>query len=439
MKSNKKPAFTFIDLFSGIGGFRIALEDIGGKCIGFSDIYKPAIQVYKENFDTSDELEIGDITKNHDLPYADIITGGVPCQSWSIAGSKKGFDDPRGRLWLDTIQVTDKVRPKAFIYENVKGLADPRNRANLDLIVESFREIGYNTQYKVLNAFDFGLAQSRERIFIVGFRNDIDHSDFEYPKPYNFLPNLSSILEDTLVQREHKESIQESKNSFNMAAIANKGNFFIFSDVRNGEYTIHTWDLIETSALEKEICVRMLKNRRNKKYGSKDGNPMSLEHIQELFAPKLLPLDEVEEQYSVTKEQLDDLIEKKILRFKEGKYELANSKISSGINGVYRIFLPESHVFSTLTKSGSRDFVATESIPEAIEDKKAYFIENIFMKQKYRPVTMREGARIQGFGDDYKFDDVAYSTAMGLLGNSIAIPVVKEVSKKVVEVINDER
>lgn len=433
--------FTFIDLFSGIGGFRIALEGLGGKCIGFSDIYNPAIKVYKENFDTSDELEIGDITKNHDLPYADILTGGVPCQSWSIAGKNRGFEDPRGQLWLDTIQVTDKVRPKAFIYENVKGLADPRNKANLELIIHEFHKIGYNVFYKVLNAFDYGLPQSRERIFIVGFREDIDHTTFEYPVAYKNLPNLSSILEDVMVQSDEKESRLEYKNSFNMAAVANKGNFFIFSDVRNGDFTIHSWDLVETSALEKEICLKILKNRRRPKYGPKDGNPMSLAHIQELFEPNVLPLDEGSNSVNesvVTKKDLDDLVDKKILRYKDGKYELANSMISSGINGIYRIFLPESHVFSTLTKSGTRDFIATESIPETVQDKKAYFIENIYGKEKFRAITVREGARIQGFGDEYEFN-VPYSTAMGLLGNSIAINIVREVSKKLLEVIKDDK
>lgn len=434
----KKSSFTFIDLFSGIGGFRIALEENGGKCVGFSDIYKPAVQVYKDNFDTSDELEIGDITAYHDLPYADILTGGVPCQSWSIAGSKKGFDDPRGKLWLDTIQVTDKVRPKAFIYENVKGLSDPRNKANLDLILHEFHKIGYNVQYKVLNAFDFGLPQSRERIFIVGFREDIDHTKFHYPESHKQLPNLSAVLEDTVIHSDRKESKRMFTNSFNMAAVVNKGNFFIFSDVRNGDSTIHSWDLVETTALEKEICVKILKNRRKPKYGPKDGNPMSLEHIQELFTANVLPLNGEERQEAVTKQQLDDLVEKGILRYKDSKYELANSKISSGINGIYRIFLPESHVFSTLTKAGTRDFIATESIPESVDDKKAYFIENIYTKNKYRAISVREGARIQGFDDGYKFD-VSYSTAMGLLGNSIAVPIVKEVSKKVVGVLENEQ
>lgn len=432
----KKPKFTFIDLFSGIGGFRIALEEAGGKCVGFSDIYKPAVKVYKENFETSDELEIGDITQNHDLPYADILTGGVPCQSWSIAGMNRGFEDPRGKLWLDTIEVTARVKPKAFIYENVKGLADPRNRANLELIVHEFNKLGYNVRFKVLNAFDYGLPQSRERIFIVGFRDDIDYKNFQYPAPYKYLPNLSSVLENVVVHTEEKESRAEYKNSFNMAAVANKGNFFIFSDVRNGDYTIHSWDLIDTSSLEKEICLKILKNRRRPLYGPKDGNPMSLEHIQELFTPNILTPDQNPETV-VSKQDLDDLVEKKILRYKDGKYELTNSRISSGINGVYRVFMPESHVFSTLTKSGTRDFVATESIPDAVEDKKAYFIENIFKEKKFRTITAREAARIQGFKDDYTFS-TPYSTTMGLLGNSIAINIVRELSKEIVKVLDNE-
>lgn len=436
-KNNKKAAFTFIDLFSGIGGFRIALEQLGGKSVGFSEIYNPAIKVYKQNFDTSSELEIGDITKNHDLPYADILTGGVPCQSWSIAGRNRGFDDPRGKLWLDTIEVTDKVRPKAFIYENVKGLADPRNAANLELIVSEFEKIGYRVAYKVLNAFDFGLPQSRERIFIIGIRNDIDATKFDFPKPYAKLPNLSSVLEDTVAERGEKDSRAEYKNSFNMAAVANKGNFFIFSDVRNGEYTIHSWDLLDTTALEKEICLKILKNRRRPKYGPKDGNPMSLQDIQDLFIPTIQSTlgTATENPHTVVeKRDLDDLVAKNILRFKDGKYELANSMISSGINGIYRIFLPESHVFSTLTRSGTRDYVATESIPEAIEDKKAYFIENIFKKNKYRQITVREAARIQGFGDDFTFD-TSFTTAMALLGNSLAVTIVREIGKKLVRVI----
>ena len=144
-----KKKFTFIDFFSGVGGFRIAAEKNLGKSIGFSEIDKSALLVYEKNFNTNNETAFGDITKLKKLPYADVYFGGVPCQSWSIAGSKKGFDDPRGKLWEDTIRVTKLNKPKCFIYENVKGLFDPRNRDNLDLLLREFNQAGYRIYYKL--------------------------------------------------------------------------------------------------------------------------------------------------------------------------------------------------------------------------------------------------------------------------------------------------
>ena len=112
MENNK---FTFIDLFAGIGGFRLALNNLGGDCLGFSEINNDAIKTYCENFNESEKSNFGNITKIKDLPQHDLLTGGVPCQSWSIAGKNLGFDDDRGQLWNDTIYLLNKVRPKAFI------------------------------------------------------------------------------------------------------------------------------------------------------------------------------------------------------------------------------------------------------------------------------------------------------------------------------------
>jgi len=163
------------------------------------------------------------------------------------------------------------------------------------------------------------------------------------------------------------------KNSFNIAAVANKGNFYIFSDVRNGDHTIHSWDLIKTSQKEKKICVAILKNRRKPLYGNQDGNPMSYKDIANLFSNQLFD-DATSQDGTIQESDLETLVEKKILRKVGEKYEFLNSKISSGINGVYRIFLPESHVFSTLTKSGSRDFISEISIPLNITDKKKFLV-----------------------------------------------------------------
>lgn len=112
--------FTFIDLFAGIGGFRIALEKLGGQCLGYSEIDKQASKVYQQNFINylnKNEIELGDITKINQLPInIDIIVGGVPCQPWSVAGCLRGFKDPRGKLWFDVIRLVNQSQPKAFIF-----------------------------------------------------------------------------------------------------------------------------------------------------------------------------------------------------------------------------------------------------------------------------------------------------------------------------------
>ncbi len=182
--------FTFVDLFSGIGGFRIPLEELGGNCLGYSEINKEAIKVYQKNFIrgiNAEEAYLGDITNLHQLPFEiDMIVGGVPCQPWSIAGKMQGLQDPRGQLWLDVFRIVQLNKPKAFIFENVKGLTEPRNRVSLEYILNNLTSSDYVVKYQVLNSYDFGLPQDRDRVFIVGIRNDIANCwGFTFPKALN--------------------------------------------------------------------------------------------------------------------------------------------------------------------------------------------------------------------------------------------------------------
>jgi DNA (cytosine-5)-methyltransferase 1 len=162
--------FTFIDLFAGIGGFRLALNNLGGKCINFSEVNKEAINTYCENYNEDAYYNLGDITKIKELPSHDLLTGGVPCQSWSIAGKNLGFEDDRGQLWNDTIFLLNKSKPKAFIFENVKGLVDPRNKEAFDYILSQIRKAGYFVNYYLLSSSDYGVPQSRVRVYLIGFR-----------------------------------------------------------------------------------------------------------------------------------------------------------------------------------------------------------------------------------------------------------------------------
>ena len=167
--------FTFIDLFAGIGGFKMALSNNGGECLGFSEIAKDAIKYYCANYNIPEAQNMGSITSIDDLPKHDLLTAGVPCQSWSIAGKNLGFDDDRGQLWNDTIYLLQKSKPKAFIFENVKGLVDPRNRKALLYIMNRIKEAGYYANYHVLNSFDYGVSQNRVRIYIIGFKDKKYH------------------------------------------------------------------------------------------------------------------------------------------------------------------------------------------------------------------------------------------------------------------------
>lgn len=422
--------FKYIDLFSGIGGFRVALDSLGGTSVGFSEIDKKAIETYKNNFKDPDSHNLGDVTKITTLPETDLIVGGVPCQSWSVAGKKRGFDDPRGKLWYDAIRMVDMAKPKAFIFENVKGLVDPRNIANIQLIVESFEEIGYIVKYQLLNAYDFGAPQNRSRVFVVGYRNDLDKAAklFKYPTKSKQNRPVGKLIEG-IIQKNitktifdpfeiHGDFVPKSRNAFQRTDELN--DFFIFCDTRNGHSTIHSWDVYETNDLEKKICTAIMKNRRKKKYGNADGNPLSFGDIIELVPEAKL-------------KHLSTLVEKKILKLtSDGKYGLVNSKNSSGIDGIYRIFLPNSLIFSTLTATGTRDFIATEYLE--CDDPKEYkklFIEKIFKADKYRQVTAREAARIQGFPDSFICHESDYS-AQKQFGNAVAPPVVRALAQNII-------
>lgn len=164
----------FIDLFCGIGGFRIAAQlacqehDISPYFVFASDIDSDAQKAYEANFH---EVPTGDITKvlSADIPDHDILLGGFPCQPFSICGDLKGFDDMRGTLFFDIARILEAKRPKAFILENVKQLKGHHDGRTLQRIMETLRDLGYYADYKILNALDFGVPQKRERIFIIGF------------------------------------------------------------------------------------------------------------------------------------------------------------------------------------------------------------------------------------------------------------------------------
>ena len=235
----KKPEFKFIDLFAGIGGFRLALQNLGGKCVFTSEWDKYSKQTYKANFG---ELPFGDITKPETKSYIpdnfDVLCAGFPCQAFSIAGRRGGFEDTRGTLFFDVAEIIKKKQPKAIFLENVKGLRNHDKGKTLSTILNVLREDlnYYVPEPKIINAKEFGVPQNRERIFIVGFRKDQGIDSFEYPESSNENVILEEVLEENEVSvkyylstkylqtlREHRARHESKGNGFGYEIIPNEG------------------------------------------------------------------------------------------------------------------------------------------------------------------------------------------------------------------------
>lgn len=473
--------FSFIDLFAGIGGFRLALQSVGGTCIGFSEIAPDAINTYCQNFKEDTSANFGDITKLKTLPEHDFMTAGVPCQSWSIAGKNLGFDDDRGQLWNDTLYLLNKVRPKAFIFENVKGLADPRNAKALEYILNRIKQAGYYSKVNVLNAYDYGVPQTRIRIYIIGFKEKKYLDKFALAPATPGCIQLSDVLDDC----EAKECRQSNDNNARWSLSCNEKGFndyFLFNDLRNGSTTIHSWDIQETTDREKNICYLLLKNRRKDKYGELDGNPLNIKHFQELDSSiKESDLEVLVEKgilkrvsylykvHEVSNDLSDDakwvlnqakngiinfdtlksskeLKKRKInaldtlfmletigaVKCIEERYDFKNTKISTGLAGINRIFLPTCKIYPTLVASDTNDYVTTENLnADNIEDFRAKFMESVYRAGNYRQISKQEACRIQGFPANFLLPPTR-ARWMKLIGNSVAVPVIKMLANAIV-------
>lgn len=190
-KIQKKSKFKFIDLFAGIGGIRTGFESVGGECVFTSEWDESAKKTYQTNFG---ELPYGDITKINpiEIPFFDILLAGFPCQPFSQAGLKKGFDDTRGTLFFNIAKIVKHHKPEVVFLENVRNFATHDNGNTFKVIKKTLEDLGYTVYSKILNAKNFGVPQNRARIYIIAFKHDVA---FEFPDDLNIPTKLGTILE----------------------------------------------------------------------------------------------------------------------------------------------------------------------------------------------------------------------------------------------------
>ena len=434
----------FIDLFAGLGGIRLGFEQackergIRTECVMTSEIKPYAIETLKHNH--HHENFVGDVfqVKNEDIPKFDFLFGGFPCQPFSAGGKRQGFADTRGTLFFEIERIIKYHQPEGFILENVEGLVrhdlenknDTIGRTLKTIIYELEEELGYQVSWKVLDSVNFGVPQSRKRVFIVGTKKTkISLTDF-VPK-FQVIKDILEKGKATLNTTFTKKLLSR----FKVEDLYGKS----IKDKRGGTNNIHSWDIGIKGACTKEQVIllnKLFKERRKKHWAGEigidwmDGMPLTLKQIK-TFAPSV----NLFESYNI-KEMLDDLVQKGYLRFEHPK-KLVKEETENGIisSRVYDETKPKGYniVTGKLSFEVSKILNPNDIAPTLVATDMAKIV--VPDGNGIRRLTIREGLRIFGYPEDYEIP-VKERFAYDLLGNTVVVPVVKAISERILDVVS---
>lgn len=432
----------FIDLFAGLGGIRLGFENIFNglgyetECVMTSEIKPYAVKTLKHNF--KHDFLAGDIfeIRNEFIPDFDFLLGGFPCQPFSAGGKRQGFLDTRGTLFFEIERILRDKKPYGFILENVEGLVkhDLENKNDeigrtLSTILHTLEnDLGYKVSWRVFDSIEFGLPQSRKRIFIVGTKDQKVELNGNEPK----FSKLESILEKGLEPLK-SDFVDKLLSHFEIKDLFGKS----IKDKRGGDNNIHSWDIGIKGEVTDEQCKllnKLFKERRKKQWAIEigidwmDGMALTLEQINTF----------IDKPKSELKSMLDDLVKKGYLKFEHPKklvkeqtengvktyrdydttkpkgYNIVTGKLSFEINKI----LDPNDIAPTL--------VATDVSRLAVPDGTGL-----------RRLTIREGLRLFGYPEWYEIPTKEFD-AFDLLGNTVAVPVVEFVTSRIAEVMSSE-
>lgn len=424
-------AVRFIDLFAGIGGMRKGFEQacessgLASRCVFTSEIKPHAIEVLAQNH--PDERVHGDITAvdADDVPDFDFLLGGFPCQAFSAAGKRLGFEDTRGTLFFEVARILERKRPFGFLLENVEGLVN-HDRADgkspygrtLGVILSTLAELGYKVAWKVLNAKDFGVPQDRRRIYILGTRTDAPSLDgFTQSNA-----TVGNVLEHGL-PAESSRFVTMLMSHYPLSELAGKS----IKDKRGGFDNIHSWDIElkgRVSKAQRDLLNLLLKERRRHKWADvygvdwMDGMPLTVDMIRTFYdVPGLEEmLDDLAEKGYVVKEH-----PKRRVRRGSAFAREQDPNLPLGYNIV------AGKMSFEISKILSPDEIAPTLV--AMDMQRLYVVDG----EGLRKLSLREGLGMFGYPADFKFD-VPRDLGYDLLGNAVVVPVVKAVSGRLLDV-----
>ena len=440
LKEFKKPVdgqtIRFIDLFAGIGGIRSGFEQAcrnfkyKPQCVFTSEIKPHAIDVLKQNH--PNEYIHGDITSvdARTIPDFDILLGGFPCQAFSSAGKRLGFEDTRGTLFFDVARILKEKRPFGFVLENVEGLVNHDKRDDkasyghtLHVILETLADLGYKVAWRVLNASDFGVPQDRKRIYILGTKTQQPSlDDFKQTRT-----TVGEILEHGLPV-ESSRFISKLLSHYTLSELQGKS----IKDKRGGENNIHSWDIElkgRVSRTQRELLDCLLRERRKHQWAEQygidwmDGMPLTVDMIRTFFdVPRLEEmLEDLADKGYVVKEHPKRKIKVGNVFVREQDrnlpvgYNIVAGKMSFEINKIL-----------------SPDEIAPTLV--AMDMQHLYVVDC----DGLRKLSLREGLNLFGYPADFKFD-VQRELGYDLLGNTVVVPVIKMVSERLLDVIKTQK
>ncbi len=423
-----------VDLFAGMGGLRLgmeqAIEEKGYKmrCILTSEIKEYAVEALKSNF--GHERFEGDVrgVETGDMEDFDILLAGFPCQAFSVAGKGMGFSETRGTLFFEVERILRDKRPYGFILENVEGLVTHDRKSKkerigntLETILRKLEGLGYKVEWRVLEGQEFGVPQVRKRVFIVGTQGErVDLEGFKKER---------RVVEEIL---EEGKPVVDSE--FTRCLLANYGveelNGKSIKDKRGGAKNIHSWDIGlkgEVSERQKRLMVELFKERRKKHWAEEigiewmDGMPLTLEQIGSFWEEEGLreDIEDLEAKGYVVKEYPKGKVEKE---GEDGKKRVVREQDRTKEKGYNIVAGQLSFEFTRiLDKEGyAPTLVATDVGRIGVVDGRGI-----------RRLTIREGLRMFGYPESYKLE-MEERKAYDLLGNTVVVPVVYEVSKRLV-------
>ncbi|MDO4756658.1 MAG: DNA (cytosine-5-)-methyltransferase [Parabacteroides sp.] len=422
----------FIDLFAGIGGirkgFEMACAEKGyeTECVFTSEIKPYAVDILKQNH--PNEAVSGDITQieANSIPDFDFLLGGFPCQAFSAAGKRLGFQDTRGTLFFDVERILTEKKPYGFILENVEGLVNHDRDKPTDEMGKTLRTIlnhlealEYQISWRVLNAKDFGVPQDRKRIYIVGTK--------KYAPDLDDFDSIHSTLADVLEKGKPTSESNFVKLLLSHYSVEDLHGKAI-KDKRGGENNIHSWDIDYkgiTTQQEKDLLNCMLKERRKKKWAEEfgidwmDGMPLTIEQIRTFYdVPNL-------------EEMLEHLVELKYVRKEHPKKKVGNKREQD-----FSLPLGYNIVAGKMSFEVSKVLDPKGIAPTLV----AMDMQHLFVPDGngIRRLTLREGLRLFGYPDDYKFDTTV-EYGYDLLGNTVVVPVIKAVATRLLNMYEEEK